>query len=131
MIKVGTMLAVLALQNRIEHDAEPGTGWPRLLYTYAAGLLLITIYLMMLEFQGRGLMHTSILYKVGCAAYPILLVGVSRASRLRWPAAAAARLWPLFIALLWFSFFMPSRGWVGAQPNNPMVPLLRCFWLRL
>jgi hypothetical protein len=125
MIKVGTMLAVLALQNRLEHDAEPGT-WPRLLYTYAAGLLLSTIYLMMLEFQGRGLMHTSILYKVGCAAYPILLVGVSRASRLRWSAVAAAAVYmAFFIALLWILPFFHAEPKLGPvrNPITHMMPL--------
>ena len=126
MIKVGTMLAVLALQNRLENDAEPDAGWPRLLYTYAAGLLLSTIYLMMLEFQGRGLMHTSILYKVGCAAYPILLVGVSRASRLRWPAVAAAAVYmAFFIALLWILPFFHAEPKLGPvrNPITHMMPL--------
>jgi hypothetical protein len=127
MIKVGTMLAVLALQNRIERKSDQGSAlWPRLLYTYAAGLLLSTIYLMMLEFQGRGLMHSSILYKVGCTVYPVLLVGVSRASRLRWPAVVAAAVYmAFFVALLWILPLFPAEPKLGPvrNPITHMMPL--------
>ena len=83
-VALGAMLGTLAHQNRT--DARGG--WIDRAYAYAAGLVLTFVAILSTEYTDRILHHSSIFYMVACGAFPFVLVGAARASRLRWPATA-------------------------------------------
>jgi len=142
IIQLGAMITALALQNRHQSltlalaPAAPGSGGrdepgPRLrrlriMFVFAAGIVLVAIYLTMLEYMGRWFMHSSIFYRIGCAAYPALLVAAARASGLRWPAAATAAVYMGTLALmLWVLPLFPAEPKLGPVRTQitHMVPL--------
>jgi hypothetical protein len=119
-IQVGAMLAALALQNR------QGRSGARIAYAVAAGLLLTNTGLMAYEYTVRILMHSSIFYIVSGLTFPLFLVATARASRLRWPATAAAAVYSaILLAMLWLLPLFPAEPRLGPvrQQITHMVPL--------
>jgi hypothetical protein len=120
-IQVGAMVAAVALQNR--QGERRGA---RLAYAGAAGLLLTNTALMVYEYTIRILMHSSIFYIVAGLAFPLFLVAAARASRLRWPATAAAAVYTaILLAMLWVLPLFPAEPRLGPvrQHVTHMVPL--------
>ncbi len=116
-IQVGTMLLVLALNNR--GGSEPGrlSGIASL---YAAGVVVVMVAILLSEFSHPNEQHTATFYKVACAFHPLLLVAAARSSRLRWPATLTAAFYMLIVAVM--VWILPR---FAAQPllgpiNNPM-----------
>jgi len=127
-IVVGAMLTAVALQNRSE--ADPGAvelrGRLRLAYAYSAGILVINGALMILEYTGRVLMHSSIFYRVVAVMFPLFMVAAARASRLRWPATTAAAVYmSIWAVLTWVMPLFPAEPKLGPvrQHITHMVPL--------
>src|SRR2546422_10745094 len=91
---------VLALQNRAAGEAGAtgtGTGTGRafqLLYAYAAGIILLNGVTMGMEYVGfPNHAHNALYYKIAAVGGPLYLAAFGRASRLRWPATAAAAVY--------------------------------------
>jgi hypothetical protein len=132
-IQVGALIEVLALQNRSEQLAGEAEGTSlkrrarlRVLYAYAAGMLLANASVMAWTYMYRTLMHSSIFYQVGCGVFPLFLVAVARASNLRWPATVTAAIYmSLWIGLMWLLPLFPAEPKLGPvlQPVTHMVPL--------
>src|SRR6185369_6955130 len=109
VIQLGAIITVLALQNRNEQEADAGDAlalkrrfWLRLMYIYAAGMLLKSAFVMAWSYMNRGLMHSSVYYQVGCLVLPLFIIPAARASRLKWPATATATVYMIIsLALVW------------------------------
>lgn len=114
-IQVGAMLLALGVQNRATGSGAKRFG---IAFAVAAAALMAMILTALSEFMLRpNDWHSSLAYRVSGLAFPILLVGVARAGRLRYPATAAAALFMAF-------YLVPQ--WVITQfPATPrLTPIL-------
>lgn len=129
-IQLGAMVEVLALQNRAEREsgsqAVKYRSHLRVLYAYAAGMLVANISVMTWSYMYRSLMHSSIYYQVGCGVLPVFIVAAARASNLRWAATVTTAVYMgLWIALLWIMPLFPAEPKLGPvrQTVTHFVPL--------
>jgi hypothetical protein len=123
--QLGAMLQALAAQNRqggpdgrIGEPAPPGEGLARRgeagsrlawIYAYAGGLLLTLVSTIFLEYNEPNKQHGALFYEICCAAYPLILVGVARGSRLRWPATTVAGIFmAVRLAMTWLLPLFPA-----------------------
>ena len=121
-IALGAMLGTLAYQNRTEARG----GWIDRGYAYASGLVLTFIAILATEYTDRVLHHSSIFYSVASGAFPLLLVGAARASRLRWPATTIAAVYMLVTAaMVWILPLFPAEPLLGPirRQITHMVPM--------
>ena len=122
-IALGAMLYVLALQNREEVGERSRVP---MLFAYASGIVLTFFALMATEYTDRVLMHSSLMYRVACAAFPLVLVAAARASRLRWAATATALAYMAIVAgMMWILPLFPAQPRLGPiyQDVTHMVPM--------
>ncbi|HEV3077257.1 MAG TPA: hypothetical protein VHB47_22735, partial [Thermoanaerobaculia bacterium] len=119
--QLGAMLQALAAQNRQggpygpagesappEKSGEAGSrlAW---IYAYAGGLLLTLVSTIFLEYNEPNKQHGALFYEICCAAYPLILVGVARGSRLRWPATTVAGIFmAVRLAMTWLLPLFPA-----------------------
>jgi hypothetical protein len=85
--QIGAMLQAVAAQNRAGGGVGRALAWA---YAYAGGLLLVLVSTLFLEYSEPNRQHGALFYEICCTAYPLVLVGVTRASLLRWPATTVA-----------------------------------------
>jgi hypothetical protein len=85
-IQSGAMLMALAWQNRAAGDRRQLGR----LYLLGAGLLLLLIETIIIEYQQRWDMHQSLFFQVTAGAIVFFLVSPTRASISRWPATITA-----------------------------------------
>ena len=133
VIQIGAIIATLALQNRNEQEAEAGDAaaikrrfWLRVMYIYAAGMLLKSASVMTWSYMNRNFMHSSIFYQVGCLVLPLFIIPAARASKLRWPATATAAIYMAFsMALVWILPLFPAEPKLGPirQHITHLIPL--------
>jgi hypothetical protein len=122
-IQAGALLMTLAIQNRAI-DERP-QAYYRALAAYASGLLLLAAATVFSEYADRVLMHSSIFYKVACGVFPLFLVALARASKLRWPATTIAGIYTaLKLAMVWILPLFPAEPKLGPifQNVTHMVP---------
>ena len=123
-IALGTMLTVLRMQNLADAGARERTY--SLMYAYAAGIVLCMYSVMVSEYTPRIRMHSALFYMVSCGVFPVLLAAASRASKLRWPAAATAAVYMVITALMvWILPLFPAEPKLGPihQRVTHMVPM--------
>ncbi|HEY6320365.1 MAG TPA: hypothetical protein VJA16_02270 [Thermoanaerobaculia bacterium] len=120
--QLGAMLQALAAQNRrggprgqFGESAPPGerigAAGSRLawIYAYTGGLLLTLVSTMFLEYNEPNKQHGALFYEICCAAYPLILVGVARGARLRWPATTVAGIFmAVRLAMSWLLPLFPA-----------------------
>jgi hypothetical protein len=109
-VVLGGMLLLLAAQNRAtgaEEAARLGRG-----FIFAGGLLLVMVATMISEYASRpNTMHQPLFYQVAGGAFPILLVALGRAGRLRLPAAASAAVYTgIILATMWILQLFPAQA---------------------
>jgi hypothetical protein len=106
-IQLGALLLLAARQNTA---AAPGPSAPRLMFVYAAGLLVTNLAIMGFEYIAfPNDAHNALYYKICAAAFPLVLVATSRASALRWPATTAAAVYMAVTAvMLWVLPLFPA-----------------------
>src|SRR5436190_17874288 len=85
-IGVGALLLSLAWQNR-EGAHQERAAW---LFVAAGALLLMDRSIMLTEYSGKNQMHTGLFYRVSMIAYPMAIVMMARASKLRWAGTLTA-----------------------------------------
>jgi hypothetical protein len=94
-VVLGAILLVLREQNHADRDqAAPG----RWLFVYAAGVLLAMAAVFVIEESFPNQQHSAKFYLISCTTYPLYLVGISRASRLRFGATCIALVYMLITA---------------------------------
>lgn len=120
-IQLGAMLLVLARLNRAQPGSEGGLG---LAHLYAAGVVVLMAAIMMSEYVHPNSQHGGFFYQVASGAFPLLLVGVARSSRLRWAATWAALFYMLVIcAMVWILPLFPAQPLLGPI-NNPVAHMV-------
>lgn len=119
-IGVGALLLSLAWQNR-EGPHQRRAMW---LLIVAGALLLMDRAILLTEYSGKNQQHTGTFYVASLIAYPMALVMMSRASRLRWAATLTAAVFmALMLALMWIIQLFPATPKLGPiyQPITHMV----------
>jgi hypothetical protein len=88
-------------------------------------VILLMVATFMTEYVFPNDQHAAFFYKVSAAVFPVLLVAVARASRLRWAATlAAASYMAIALVMVWVLPLFPAQPML-APINNPidhMVP---------
>jgi hypothetical protein len=108
-IQVGALLLLAARQHAAE-AAAPHARTYRVLFAYAAGLLIANAAIIGFEYIGfPNAAHNALYYKICAGAFPLLLAATARASSLRWPATtAAAAYMAVNLVMLWVLPLFPA-----------------------
>ena len=122
-IQIGAMLMTLSAQNRaLEEDHRLYS----MMYAFAAGILITMIATVIQEDASVGnQMHSSRFYKITAWTIPIFLIGLSRASRLKWPATTITLIYSaITLAMMWIlqAFAATPRLAPIYNPVTHMVP---------
>jgi len=121
-VTLGAMFLVLRQQNISGAAPAPGRG----MLAYSAGVLVALVATMVIEYSFPNHQHTGLFYKISCGIYPLVLVGIARATRLRWASTAIALAYMGVIAgMAWILPLFPGRPLLGPIYNrvDHMVPL--------
>jgi hypothetical protein len=131
--QLGAMLQAVAAQNRAAGAGNAGgsaasghsllVAW---LYAYTGGLLLTLVSTLFLEYNEPNRQHGALFYEICCAAYPLVLVGVARGARLRWPATTVAGIFmAVRLAMTWVLPLFPATPKLAPiyNPVRHMWPL--------
>ncbi len=124
-IQLGAMIMALSAQNRAQVEGmERRFG---LMYVYAAGIFVALAAIIATDFIAYGnVMHGSTFYKATATIFPVLLLAVARASKLRWPATVTALVYMAIIAvMIWILQLFPATPRLAPiyNPVTRMVPL--------
>jgi hypothetical protein len=121
-IQLGALLLVLSLQNRA---ADAGRRTYGLLLAFGAGIVLENLTIMGIEQIGfPNAAHNGLYYKVASAAFPIVLVAVARASRLKWAATTAAAAYlAISMVMIWVLQLFPATPRL-APVFNPVTHMV-------
>lgn len=117
MIQFGALIAVIASSNHLhENQSKTLHNW---LFAIAAGLLLTTFFTLFSEFLGKHRMHNSLFYQIGCLLFPLYLIAVARASKMKWAATATATVYTLqLLLMLWVLPLFPASPRLGPVLNH-------------
>ena len=126
--QLGAMLQAVAAQNRAAAlgSAAAAHALGRI-YAYAAGLLLVLVSTLLLEYSGTNAQHGALFYEISCAAYPLVLVAAARGARLRWPATTVAGIYlAVRLGMTWVLPLFPATPLLAPiyNPIHHMWPLL-------
>ena len=99
MIQFGAMIAVLSSS----HAAKSGSStMHKALFVIASGLLLTTLYCLFSEYLNKARSHSAVCYIVGAILFPLFLIAVSRASKIKLAATATAAVYMyVMLMMLW------------------------------
>ncbi len=99
MIQFGAMVAVL---SSLHATKSGGTVVHKMLFAIAAGLLLTSLYTLFSEYLNKARSHSALCYQVGAILFPLFLIAVSRASKMRWAATLTAAVYmAVLLMMLW------------------------------
>ncbi|HXG47040.1 MAG TPA: hypothetical protein VNO52_05400 [Methylomirabilota bacterium] len=123
LLVAGALLLLLSEQNRspAPAGAVPGSR----LFLYIGGIMLCMCSIMVTERSLAHQQHAALFYKISAAQYPLLLVGLARASKLRWPATTVALVYTgLTCAAVWILPLFPATPKLAPiyNPVTHMVP---------
>ena len=121
-ICVGALLLSLAWQNR-EGEFQRRAMW---LFLASGALLLMDRAIMLTEYSGKNQQHGGLFYIVSALAYPMALVVMTRASKMKWAATITSALFmALTLALMWTIQLFPAVPKLGPiyQPVTHMVAM--------
>jgi hypothetical protein len=109
-ICIAAFLLSLAWQNR-EGKYQRRAMW---LFLIAGAVLLMDRAIMLTEYSWPNEMHAASFYRVTALAYPMALVAVTRASKLKWAATiSAAMFMGLMLLLMWILPLFPATPKLG------------------
>jgi hypothetical protein len=110
-IYVGVLTLILGQMNRVEEALRRTLNW---MFLYAGAMLVIGLGIFILSYSFPNEMHSAMFYRVACTAIPFPLVGVSRASNLRWASTKVAAIFMLFcMAAIWILPLFPAEPKLG------------------
>jgi hypothetical protein len=119
---IGAIVTVLSLQNR---SAELHRRTGRGLFVYSGGVLLAMASIVLTEYSLPNNQHTGTYYRASALLYPVILVAMSRASTLRWPATIVTAIYMgILLAMMWVLPLFPASPKLGPiyNPVERMVP---------
>lgn len=117
----GAWLSALPRQNQSSPEINPGAA---LLFLTAGGavLALITVFTLTSIYPNRQ--HSAAFYTTACSTYPLVLVALATAGKLRWPATLASVVYLLIIsATVWILPLFPAAP-QAAPIYNPLDHLM-------
>ena len=110
-ITLGALLLTLARQNQTTGREQARFA---ALFTIAAALWLMNVWVMLTEYSSKEFMHSGLYYRVSATWYPLVLLTTARANRLGWPATKAAAIYMgLTLSLMWFLQLFPAEPKLG------------------
>jgi hypothetical protein len=118
-IGVGALLLSLAQQNR-----EAENRLPMWLFLVAGSLLLMDRAIMLTEYSGKNMQHGGAFYRLSLLAYPMALVMMAKASKMKWAATLTAGIFmAIMLVLMWIIQLFPATPKLGPiyQPITHMV----------
>ncbi len=122
-IQIGAMLMTLSAQNRASDEDQKLYS---MMYAFAAGILITMIATVIQEDASVGnQMHSSKFYMITAWTIPIFLIGLSRASHLRWPATAITLIYSaITLVMMWIlqAFAATPKLAPIYNPVTHMVP---------
>jgi hypothetical protein len=121
-IGVGALLLSLAWQNR-EGEHQRIAMW---LFVIAGALLLMDRSIMLTEYSIKNLMHGGFFYRVSMLAYPMAIVMMTRASKLKWAGTFTAAIFTgIMLTLMWVVQLFAATPRLGPiyQPITHMVAM--------
>ena len=122
-IQVGAMLMTLSAQNRASQEDQKMYS---LMHAYAAGILITMIATVIMEDASVGNhMHGSKFYAITAWTIPIFLIGLSRASLLKWPATTITAIYMVItLLMMWILQLFPATPKLAPiyNPVTHMVP---------
>ncbi|MDX1952561.1 MAG: hypothetical protein SFY81_10265 [Verrucomicrobiota bacterium] len=120
-VAVGSLLLVLAEKNR-NPEAAPVL---RRLFLFNGGILLAMSTIIFIEKSYPQQQHSALFYKISCAAYPLYLVTVARASGHRWGATWVSLIYmAIVLAMIWLLPLFKAQPLLAPiyNPVDRMVP---------
>jgi hypothetical protein len=122
-IQIGAMLMTLSAQNR--SSSEDQTLFS-MMHAYTAGILITMVATVVQEDASVGNhMHGSKFYIITAWVIPLFLIGMSRASRLRWPATTITAIYSIItLAMSWILQLFAATPKLAPiyNPVTHMVP---------
>jgi hypothetical protein len=121
-IGVGALLLSLAWQNR-EGNRQRNAMW---LFVIAGALLVMDRSIMLTEYSIKNMMHGGAFYRASMLAYPMAIVMMARASKLRWAGTITAAIFmAIMLALMWIIQLFPATPKLGPiyQPITHLVAM--------
>lgn len=122
-IQIGTMLLALSSQNRASAEDQ---GMYSMVHAYTAGILITMIATVIQEDASTGnQMHAAKFYVITAWTIPLFLIGLSRASRLRWPATTITAIYSaITLAMMWILEMFAATPKLAPiyNPVTHMVP---------
>jgi hypothetical protein len=107
---VGTQVLIASHMNRVDEQSGRVSRW---LFLYITSMMLITAMIVLMEYTGRVLLHTSLPYLLVSAILPILLAIGSKATRIPFAATFIAGIYTVFLV-----------GFIIVLPLFPAEPKL-------
>jgi hypothetical protein len=107
---------------------EPGVGRHRggaLLFVFVGGLVLALITVVTLTSILPNRQHSAWFYQLSCATYPIVLVALAVAGKIRWPVTMAALAYLIVMgAMVWLLPLFPAKPQSGPiyHPLDHLMP---------
>ncbi|MDB5008680.1 MAG: hypothetical protein JWQ84_2710 [Mucilaginibacter sp.] len=99
MIQLGAMVTVLSSLHSAKSE---NVTLQKLLFIISAGLLLTSFYVLFSEYLNRSRSHSALCYQVAAILFPMFLIAVVRASKMRWAATATAAVhMSVLLLMLW------------------------------
>jgi hypothetical protein len=122
-IQIGAMLMTLSAQNRASPDDQRLYS---MVHAYTGGILITMVATVIQEDASVGNhMHGSAFYMITAWTIPLFLVGLSRASRLRWPATTITAIYSaITLAMSWILQLFAATPKLAPiyNPVTHMVP---------
>ncbi|MBW8838579.1 MAG: hypothetical protein JF602_01800 [Gemmatimonadetes bacterium] len=122
-IQIGAMLMALSAQNRAPAEDQRLYS---MMHAYAAAILVTMVATVIQEDASVGNhMHGSKFYQITAWVIPLFLIGLSRASRLRWPATTITAIYSaITLAMSWILQLFPATPKLAPIYNavTHMVP---------
>jgi hypothetical protein len=121
-IGVGALLLSLAWQNR-ESGHQRRAMW---LFLVAGALLVMDRSIMLTEYSFKNQQHGGLFYRASMLAYPMAIVMMARASKLKWAGAITAGIFmAIMLVLMWVIQLFPATPKLGPiyQPITHMVAM--------
>jgi hypothetical protein len=121
-LAVGALLLTLAWQNR-ESRYQRLAMW---LLLVSGALLLMDRSIMLTEYSGKNQQHSGWFYIVSMLAYPMAVVMMAKASKLRWAATLTSAIFmAVMLSLMWIIQLFPATPKLGPiyQPITHFVAM--------